>query len=93
MVTDNLSIQELDVLERLDKLEQTLKSQDPQIPVHLANIHKTLQTYEELIHLLPDSKIRVLMEAMQKYRKVQLVTEAQTSRSRKSLSKTTEDDI
>lgn len=93
MVTDNLSLQELDVMDRLDKLEETLKSNDPQIPLHLAAIHKTLRTYEELIHLLPDEKIRVLMDAMLKYRKVQLVAEASTSRGKKSLSKTTEDDI
>jgi rubrerythrin len=93
MATDNKTIQELDVLERISSLEETLKSTDPQIPVHLANIHKALQTYEELIHLLDDEKIRILMDGMVKYRKVELVKEATTSRGRKSLSKTTEDDI
>lgn len=83
----------MEVLERLGKLEETLKSTDPQIPVHLSNILKTLQTYEELVHLLKDEQIRVLMEAMTKYRKVELVKEATTSRGKKALSKTTVDDI
>jgi hypothetical protein len=83
----------LDVLERLDRLEETLKSTDPQIPVHLGAIHKTLGQYEELVHLLPDDRIKVLMDAMQKYRKVELVKEAATGKNKRALGKTTLDDI
>jgi len=90
---DVVEFAKLDVIGRLDALEQTLKTQDPQLPVHLQNIHKTLQTYEELVHLLSDAQIKVLMDAMQKYRRVELVKEAATSKGKRALGKTTVDDI
>jgi len=83
----------LDVLDRISKLEATLLTQDPQIPVHLNKILKTLQEYEELVHLMDDAKITVLMAGMKKYRMVELVKEAQASKGKKALSKTTVDDI
>ena len=90
---DVVEFARLDVLGRLQQLEETLKTQDPQLPVHLQNIHKTLLQYEELVHLLKDNEIKVLMDAMQKYRKVELVKEAATSKGKKSLGKTTVDDL
>ena len=90
---DVVEFARLDVLGRLQQLEETLKTQDPQLPVHLQNIHKTLLQYEELVHLLKDNEIKVLMDAMQKYRKVELVKEAATSKGKKALGKTTVDDI
>ena len=90
---DVVDFAKLDVLSRLDALEKTLLTQDPQIPVHLNNILKTLHTYEELIHLLDDAAIKVLMDSMQKYRRVELVKEAATAKRSKSLGKTTLDDI
>lgn len=90
---DVVEFAKLDVIGRLDALEATLKTQDPQLPVHLNAIHKTLQQYEELVHLLTDAQIKVLMDGMQKYRKVELVKEAATSKGKKALGKTTVDDI
>jgi hypothetical protein len=90
---DVVDFAKLDVLERLNRLEETLKTADPQLPVHLQQIHKTLLQYEELVHLLKDSEIRILMDAMQKYRKVELVKEAATSKGKKALGKTTVDDL
>ena len=90
---DVVEFARLDVLERLNRLEETLKTADPQLPVHLQQIHKTLLTYEELVHLLKDDEIKILMDAMQKYRKVELVKEASTSKGKKALGKTTVDDI
>lgn len=90
---DVVEFARLDVLERLNRLEETLKTQDPQLPMHLQQIHKTLLTYEELVHLLKDEEIKVLMDAMQKYKRVELVKEAATSKGKKALSKTTVDDI
>jgi uncharacterized lipoprotein YehR (DUF1307 family) len=63
------------------------------LPVHLQQIHKTLLQYEELVHLLKDPEIKILMDAMQKYRKVELVKEAATSKGKKALGKTTVDDL
>lgn len=91
--TNAAKIAEADVLDRLEKLEQALIATDPSIPVHLGSILKTLHTYEELIHLMDDAKIRVLMAGMLKHRKVELVKEAATSKSKKALGKTTVDDI
>lgn len=90
---DVVEFAKLDVLERLEKIETTLKEQDPQLPIHLQQIHKTLSTYEELIHILPDEKIAVLMAGMAKYRKINLIQEATTSKRKTALSKTTVDDI
>lgn len=83
----------IDIIDRLSKIEATLLTQDPQIPVHLNAILKTMQNYEELVHLMDDAKITVLMAGMKKHRMVQLVKEAQTSKGKKALSKTTVDDI
>lgn len=90
---DVVEFAKLDVLGRLQSLETTLKTADPQIPVHLNQIHKTLLQYEELVHLLKDSEIKILMDAMQTYRRVELVKEAVSSRGKKALNKTTVDDI
>lgn len=73
----------LDVLGRLDEIEAKLLQQDPQLGVHLQSIHKQLLTYEELVHILPDEKIRIYMAGMQKYKQLQLVTEATKTRSKK----------
>lgn len=84
---------EIDVMDRLSKVEAGLLSVDPQIQVHCSSILKTLHTYEELVHLMDDAKVRTLMAGMQVYRRVELVKEAATSKGKKSLSKTTVDDI
>ena len=73
----------MDVLGRLDEIEAKLIQQDPMLGIHLATIHKQLLTYEELVHILPDEKIRVYMAGMQKYKQLQLVTEATKSRGKK----------
>jgi hypothetical protein len=90
---DVVEFARLDVLGRLAQLEETMKTTDPQIPVHLNNIHKTLLQYEELVHMLKDPEIKILMDAMQKYRKVELVKEASTSKGKKALGRTTVDDL
>lgn len=91
--TNLAKIVEADTLDRLDKLEAAILATDPSIPVHLGAILKNLHQYEELIHLMDDGKIRILMDGMIKHRKVELVKEAATSKSKKALGKTTVDDI
>lgn len=53
------------LLERLTFLENALLSQDPQMPKHLAEIHKLLIGHEELSHLLSDEEIAKIMQAQQ----------------------------
>ena len=88
---DAVELAKLDVLGRLDLIEAKLLVVDPELPVHMSTIHKTLLQYEELVHLLPDSKIHVYMAGMQKYKKLQLVQEATKARGPRG-SKPTADD-
>lgn len=84
---------EADIMDRLGKVEAMLLTNDPMMPIHCASILKSLHQYEELVHLMPDEKIRILMQGMQKYRMIELVKEASVSKNKKALSKTTVDDI
>ena len=88
---DAVELAKLDVLGRLDLIEAKLLAVDPELPVHMSTIHKTLLQYEELVHLLPDAKIHVYMAGMQKYKKLQLVQEATKARGPRG-SKPTADD-
>ncbi len=83
MEQDILQLAKLDVLGRIDAIEATLKQQDPNMPIHLASIRKTLLQYEELVHILPDEKIGILMQGMAKYKNIKLVEEAAKTRTKK----------
>lgn len=81
-LNDPAKMGELDVMDRLGKIEAGLIERDPQIPLHCAQILKVLHTYEELVHLMDDEKIRVLMAGMLTYRRVELVKEAAKTKSK-----------
>ncbi len=83
MEQDILQLAKLDVLGRIDAIEATLKQQDPNMPIHLASIRKTLLQYEELVHILPDEKVGILMQGMAKYKNIKLVEEAAKTRTKK----------
>jgi hypothetical protein len=89
-LSPDLLLAKSNVLARIDKIEQTLKTMDPLLPVHCENIQKTLLEYEELVHILPDDKIRMFMAGMQKYKNIVLVEEASKKRAR---GKVTADDL
>ncbi len=74
--SDALDFAKLTVLERLSQIEAKLKEQDPALPQHMTEIHKTLLAHEELVHVLTDSQIHTLMAGMQKYKSIQLVEAA-----------------
>ena len=78
------------VLKRLDQIEESLKTADPLLPIHCQEVHKTLVGFEELVHILPDEKIRLLMQGMKKYQAIQLIKEASKTRSK---GKVTADDL
>lgn len=89
---DAVEFAKLDVMDRLAQIEANLKQADPQLPQHMTAIHKTLLQHEELVHILPDDRIHVLMEGMQKYKQLQIV-EAAVKKPSSRGKKISEDDF
>lgn len=54
-----------DTFQKIADLEQQLLRNDPQLPTHLAAIHRNLMQYEELVHLLTDDQIHQLIKGQQ----------------------------
>lgn len=69
-----------DVLGKLTLIKDRLLAQDPELPTHLAAIHRALQMHEELVHILPDDQIQIYMAGMSKYKQIQIVEEATKAR-------------
>lgn len=90
-MSSELEFAKLDVLDRIDKIAASLTTQDPMLPVHLANIHRQLIQFEELVHLLSDDDIRKLMSGQKKQVGTELVKE--TIKSKTRVPKTTVDDL
>ena len=67
---------------KLTSLEQMLVDNDPKMPVHLREIHKSLIQFEELSHLLSEEQIAVIIEAQSK--KVGVVLQAETTKKKTS---------
>lgn len=97
VLNDAVEFAKLDVFSRIDAIESELLKKDPQLPTHLAAIHKTLIQYEELAHLLSDDQIKILFKGQMKHMAVELIKEGagkKTSAStNKRLSQTTVDDL
>lgn len=71
-------------LQKLQAIEEALLANDPAMKTHLAEIHKTLIQYEELVHLLSNDQIATVMKAQQKLTDTALaaaVTKAKTSKA------------
>lgn len=66
----------LTVHNRMLELEAALLAKDPMIKNHLAEIHKHLIQYEEIVHLLSDEEIQGIMRAQQVQTNTALVAEA-----------------
>lgn len=72
---------------RFTQVEQALVTEFPGLPEALADIHKQLQSHEELIHIFSDEDIAVLHQAFEKYKQVSIVTKSiKKSSSKKKLS-------
>lgn len=71
-------------IDRMTKIEEKMKANDPEIATHLREIWKHMQQYEELAHLLNPEQIGVMMKGLQKHTAIQLVVEAPKSASKKS---------
>lgn len=82
------------VMDRLDKIQDTMLRNDPELRTHLKEIHKLCKEYEELAHILTPEQIGVLMKGMQKYTAISIVTESAAKKtSSKKLGKLTTDDL
>lgn len=90
-MSQELEFAKLDVLGRIDQIQAGMLKQDPMLPMHLAQIHKTLIQFEELVHLLSDDDIRKLIAGQKKHVGAELVKE--TIKSRARVPKTTVDDL
>ena len=90
-----VSVETSGILGQLTSLENALKTNDPKMPEHLKNIHKTLIQYEELSHLLSEEQIAVIVEGNQ--RKLGILLAAETTATKgskgKSLKGITSDDL
>lgn len=85
-----------ELLPKLAALEAALLAADPQMPVHLKEIHRYLIQYEELAHLLSEEQIAVILEGQQ--RRVGIVLAQETKKgtgnsSSKNLKGVTADDL
>jgi hypothetical protein len=73
----------LNVLGRIDRIEEMMLKADPMLELHCAAIQKALLEQEELVHMLPDDKARMYMAGMKKYKNIKLVEEASSKRKGK----------
>lgn len=79
------------VIERMNKIQDLMAKNDPEIKTHLREIWKACQQYEELAHILTPEQIGVYTKGMQKYSGQYLVVEG--AGKKKKSGKTTVDDI
>lgn len=95
MATD-LEFIKLDVLGRINLIQDGLLKQDPLLPTHLAAIHSALINYEELIHLLSDADIASLIAGQVKHTGAMLtseITKSSKATVAKRIPKTSVDDL
>jgi len=76
----DIEFHKLDVLGRIQQIEEGLLTRDPMMPTHLAAVHKTLIQYEELVHMLPDEAVKSLIAGQKKHVNVMLVKEIASKR-------------
>jgi hypothetical protein len=81
------------VIDRMTKIEEKMKTNDPEISTHLKEIWKHMQQYEELAHLLTPQQIGVLMAAMQKHVGVQLVSDEAGKKTKSKSKKVSVNDL
>lgn len=77
-------------LRKADEIADALTKNDPLLPMHCKNMLDELRQHEELVHILPDEKIKFLLSGMQKYMAIELAKEAAGKKTR---GKVTVDDI
>lgn len=63
----------IEVAGRINDLQKALLQKDDQFGTHLKAIHKTLQQYDDLPHLLSDDQIRTIFEGYKAYRSAEMV--------------------
>jgi len=83
-------------LQRLEDLETALLARDPMMPTHLAEIHKTLMQYDDIMPLLSVEEISKIMAAQQTHVALflrQEVVKGSKASAVKKTAKVTLDDI
>lgn len=85
--TEEHSPQMLDLLQRLQYLESAMLEQDPRMPDHLKEIHKSLITHEELVHLLSEEQIGKIMQAQQLHTNTTLIAATSTKSGKAAAAK------
>jgi hypothetical protein len=71
---------------RFIQLEKELVAATPDLPTALAEIHKQLQTHEELIHLLSDEDCQRLHRAFESYKQFSLINKTAKAGKKKKIS-------
>ena len=72
------------VMERMEKIQDTMLKNDPELRTHLKAVHTLMKEYEDLPHLLTPEQIGLLMKGMQKYTAISLVVESKSKSSKKA---------
>ena len=60
----------------LNLLEQSLLKVDPEFPKLLRLIHEDLRNYPELAHMLTPQQVRIYVNGVQRFSKIQIVQES-----------------
>lgn len=63
------------IMERMEKIQDTMTRNDPELATHLKVVHKTLGQYEDLPHILTPEEIGVLMNGFKKHAGMVLIAE------------------
>jgi len=75
------------IIQRLSLLETAMLDKDPQMKVHLGEIHRLMIGHEELVHLLKDEEIGKIMSAQQIVTDTTLVAASTGTKGKASASK------
>ena len=90
---DQLQAQAYQVREKLAALEAALNAKVPNITSILRDIHTQLKKDTELVTLLTEEECSILVRGLKKQTATEIATAALKGSRKKSLSKTTVDDL
>lgn len=58
------------LIARMKQIEENLITETPGLPEALAEVHKHLQSHEELIHLMDENDIAILHKGFEKFKQI-----------------------
>jgi hypothetical protein len=77
-----LQAQHATVSTSIEKLTEAFNAKDPLMPNHLAEIHRLLLSYSDVVSLLTDSQIHELIQAAERYMQTEIVKGKTPSKGR-----------